>query len=412
MKVNGIIAEYNPFHNGHLYHLSQSKMATDSDYTIVVMSGNFMQRGDIALLEKHLRCQMALKNGADLVLELPAAYATSSAGEFAYGGVSLLNALGVVDTLSFGSECGKLDKLSRIADVISSEPENYLKCLQSKIVGGGSFPLARKKALEEYFHEKEILLDELISTPNNILALEYLQALNALHSEIQPFTLKRIESDYHSENLGDSISSATAIRKALLENVDLQQLERHLPANVFSQINNSTGRNYRKCKEILSAALFQKLYWETKAGFTRYLDVSESLSDRICSHLLQYRSFDDFAALLKTKELTLTRIRRCLLHIVLNLPARDTAQLHNPQPVPYGRVLGFRKEATPLLSAIKRRASIPLITKPADAGKLLSEEALRLFEQDIRISQFYLSLQYQALGGAIQNEYTLPIVIE
>lgn len=411
MKVNGIIAEYNPFHNGHLYQLQQSKQKTSADYTIVVMSGNFTQRGEAAFCEKHLRAKMALQNGADLVLELPAVYATSSAGEFAFGGVSILNDLGVVDTLSFGSECGDLDELIRIADVLAKESGEFQEQLQRYLTEGDPYPVARWKACSCCLQKESASVIELLSRPNNILALEYLQTLQNLHSSIQPYTTKRIESDYHSEYLGESISSATAIRKALSEGTNLHALERNMPQPSLALLSPSIGVEYQRLKDVLSAALFQKMYWEREEGFTDYLDVSTALSDRICSKILQYKDMESFAQQLKTKELTLARIRRSLLHIALNIKAREPFNKRNPPPVPYARVLGFRREAKPLLSAIKNHSSIPLITKPADAAGSLSGNALDWFLQDLRISQFYLNILYQANAGTALNEYTIPIVI-
>ncbi|MGN0425135.1 MAG: nucleotidyltransferase [Acetatifactor sp.] len=412
MKVNGIIAEYNPFHNGHLYQLKQSKEATESDYTVVVMSGNFTQRGDVAFCEKHVRTQMALQNGADLVIELPAVFATSSAWEFAFGGVSILNSLGVVDTLSFGSECGDLEKLTQIAEILLEEPEEY-RCILTKCLSEGmSFPVARDLSVGTLLLKSPEETSELLSNPNNILGLEYLKALKTLHSSISPYTVQRIESGYHEETLGETISSATAIRKALIERNDLTLLQDQLPKSALSLLSHSLGEEYKKLNALLSGALYQKLYWEQEQGYTAYLDVTTSLSDRIRNRLVDFQDLDSFSLLLKTKEMTLTRIRRSLLHILLNIKARDLPGIQTPKPVPYARVLGFRKDAKPLLSEIKRHSSIPFITKPADAGEQLDGDALGLFRQDIEISQFYLGLLYQVRGRKPLNEYTIPIVIE
>lgn len=412
MRVNGIIAEYNPFHNGHLYQLQQSKQATGSEYTIVVMSGNFTQRGELAFCEKHLRAKMALQNGADLVLELPAVYATSSAGEFAFGGVSLLNSLGVVTDLSFGSECGDIEILTKLSEILSEETPTYQASLADFTSAGDSYPVARSKAIQTILKEDLEVTDKLLRHPNNILALEYLLTLKALHSPITPHTLKRIGSDYHEETLREGYSSATALRKALSETNDRFSLINQMPDSALSLLDDSTGLEYQRIKELLSGALFQKLFWEKDKGYTEYLDVTEGLSDRIRNQLPMYESFDQFSLSLKTKEMTLARIRRSLLHIVLNIQSRETMHIRSPRVVPYARVLGFRREAQPLLSSIKLQSSIPLITKPADACKLLTEEAYVWFQQDINISQFYLGLLHQVRGGKPLNEYTIPIVIE
>ena len=190
MRVNGIISEYNPFHNGHKYLLTESKKATSADYTVIVMSGNFVQRGAPALINKYKRAEMALQNGADLVLELPKYYATASAEYFAMGGISLLDKLGVVTNLSFGSECGDLAVLEKIARILVEEPNDYTILLRENLKKGQSYPTARTNALLEYnadFGEYK----DVLSSPNNILGIEYLKALLKRKSSIQPYTLLR-----------------------------------------------------------------------------------------------------------------------------------------------------------------------------------------------------------------------------
>lgn len=220
MRVNGIIAEYNPFHNGHGYHIDAAKKQNNADYTIIAMSGNFMQRGEPALIDKYKRAEMALLNGADLVLELPAFYSASSAEFFARGGVTLLDKLGVVDSLCFGSECGDVDVLRRIAEILADEPEKYVSSLRRYIKDGLSYPTARTNALLEYdptlsnFHD-------VLSSPNNILGMEYIKTLILRKSSIQPVTTKRIGSSYHDLRLGINQSSAKAIVQVLYNNRSL-----------------------------------------------------------------------------------------------------------------------------------------------------------------------------------------------
>ena len=201
MKVNGIVAEYNPFHNGHAYQMKHAKEATGADYTIIVMSGNFMQRGAPALLDKFTRAKMALECGADLVLELPTCYAASSAEFFAKGSVALFDKLGVTTNLCFGSECGNIDTLSRIAEIFYTEPEPYVESLRCNLKKGMSFPIARTWALLQYApslsDDKDVL-----SSPNNILGIEYLKALMSRNSKIVPFTTTRVGADYHDKRLG------------------------------------------------------------------------------------------------------------------------------------------------------------------------------------------------------------------
>ncbi len=212
MKVAGLIVEYNPFHNGHLYHLEQSKKLTGADCIVCIMSGNFIQRGEPALVNKWARAKMALLSGADLVIELPLVYAMSSAEFFAYGAVSILNSLNIVDYLCFGSESGSIDELDNIADILVWEPQAYKELLKNHINKGISFPSARQKALADYLNIGSASLN-ILSESNNILAVEYLKALKRTESQITPVTIKRINNTYNTCDLTGNISSATAIRR-------------------------------------------------------------------------------------------------------------------------------------------------------------------------------------------------------
>ena len=213
MKIVGLITEYNPFHNGHLYHLEQALDITGADAAIALMSGNYVQRGAPAIMPKHLRAQVALEAGVPLVLELPVCYATGSAEYFASGAVSLFQRLGCVDAICFGSECGDYSLLERIAQVTAEEPEEYRFSLQEALREGMSFPLARQMALKQYFRDE--LPSEILEQPNNILGIEYIKALRRQNSPIKAYTIKRKVSGYHDEHLSESYSSASAIRRLL-----------------------------------------------------------------------------------------------------------------------------------------------------------------------------------------------------
>ena len=327
MKVNGIVAEYNPFHNGHAYQMQHAKEATGADYTIIVMSGNFMQRGAPALLDKFTRAKMALECGADLVLELPICYAASSAEFFAKGSVALFDKLGVTTNLCFGSECGNIDTLSRIAEIFYTEPEPYVESLRCNLKKGMSFPIARTWALLQYApslsDDKDVL-----SSPNNILGIEYLKALKKLNSPIVPFTLKREYSGYHDTELHDCSSSASAIRKVLMnipaspylpKNISAQ-LSEQLPPGSLSIIQNEWNFSCPVEADDFSLLLKYRLLSEPHESLCKYQDVSEELSNRIIRNRNQFRSFGQFCTLLKTKELTYSRISRSLLHILLSKP--------------------------------------------------------------------------------------------
>ena len=233
MIVNGIVAEYNPFHNGHKYQLEESRRLTGADYTVIILSGNFVQRGTPALINKHLRTEMALKNGADLVIELPAIYATSSAEFFAMGAVSLLDQLKVVTNLCFGSECGDISLLNRIATILVQEPDDFSAKLKQLLCQGYSYPSARSEALMHYMPS---LADSnnIFRSPNNILGIEYLKALLRRKSPIAPVTVRRIGADYH-DPLPDSTGycSALAIRQSVWAGDDITGLCSYVPANAY-----------------------------------------------------------------------------------------------------------------------------------------------------------------------------------
>lgn len=410
MIVNGIIAEYNPFHNGHKYHLEDSKQQTKADYTVIAMSGNFMQRGAPALLDKYKRAEMALKNGADLVLELPSCYAASSAESFAMGAVSLLDKLGVVDHLCFGSECGNINILDQVACILLEEPEEYVNILRHCIRQGLSYPNARTMALIQYAPflsaEKDVL-----SSPNNILGIEYLKALQRRGSSILPHTTIRVGADYHDKRLGEHQSSALAIRQAVFSRQEFDFLKNQMPDSAYSIMVEYLNASKPVHINDFSAALHYKLLMEKDMGYERYLDVSSDLSDRIRNNLLSFTSFRGFCDLLKSKDMTYTRISRCLLHILLNITTDSLKACREMDYIPYIRVLGFRREAAPLLTAIKQNASVPLVTKLADAQRLLNQDALEMLNREISINEIYHSTLSMKSRRKMENEFSTPIVI-
>lgn len=424
MKVNGIIAEYNPFHKGHLYQLHTAKEQTDSDYTIIVMSGNFMQRGTPALLDKFSRAKMALMCGADLVLELPAYYAASSAEYFAMGGVTLLDKLGVVNHLSFGSECGDISVLNRIAKIITEEPAEYVTLLRKKLKEGLSFPSARTNALLAYDSSLGDYKD-VLSSPNNILGIEYCKALLRRGSTIEPVTVKRMGAEYHDTSLvaddimttpndsdiGTSASSATAIRQTIFNGGDLSCLKNHMPEEAFLVLKDAFNNVKPIFLNDFSSLLHYKLLLEQAHGFECFLDVTPELSDRIGNSLYDFKDFESFCDLLKRKDITHTRISRCLMHILLDMKVDTMKTYCCSDYTPYARVLGFRKESTPLLSAIKENSTIPLITKLADAENILDANAYGMLQEDIRINQIYQSVLALKNETAMANEYRTPVVI-
>lgn len=410
MTVNGIIAEYNPFHNGHLYQLEEARKGTGADYTIVAISGSFMQRGAPAILNKFARAEMALSCGADLVLEIPAFYAAGSAEYFASGALALLDQLGVVTHLCFGSECGNTDALKKVASILAEEPENYQKCLRSCLRQGYSFPMARSQALLEYCPGLG-LEAEIFTAPNNILGLEYMKAISRRSSSIQPYTTKRAGSDYHDKRLGERQSSAMAIRQALLEESCIHDLSQHMPDAAYRIMTDFWTHTRPITANDFSLLLHYRLLTDYHKGYAHYADVTESISDRIKNNIYDFKDFQSFCDLLKSKDLTHTRISRCLFHILLGMEQSDIDNYREMDYVPYARVLGLRKSASGLLSAIKENTCIPLIVKLADAGRILDKNAMEMLEKDIDISHIYHAAAAAGSKRAMVNEYTANVVV-
>jgi predicted nucleotidyltransferase len=422
MQVNGIIAEYNPFHNGHKYHLEESLRRTGADYTIVIMSGDFVQRGAPALMDKHVRARAALCCGADLVLELPVLYATSSAEYFAHGAVSIFDKLGVITHLCFGSECADTALLRQTAEILLEEPSPFRHALKEFLRQGFPYPAARCRALEQCGLLSGASL-EALAQPNNILGIDYIKALLKRHSKIQPVTVKRQGPGYHdSYDYGkeshkepssepSTFWSALALRQALFAGDSPGRLAGFMPPETSKLIAACIDKKKLLQAEDFSSLLYYKLLLEKAQGYETYLDVSPALSRRISKLLGDFTAYETFCSLLKTRDMTYSRVSRCLLHILLNITKDDMAAAARLDHAPYARILGFRRSALPLLGALGKCASIPLITKLADAQKSLSPDACRLLEQDILSSHIYQSAACVPNGSGIPNEISTPLVI-
>lgn len=410
MQVNGIIAEYNPFHNGHKYQMEEARRRTSASYTVIAMSGNFVQRGAPALVDKHSRAEMALRCGADLVLELPTLYACSSAEYFASGAVALLDRLGVVTHLCFGSECGDVTVLSRIAEILADEPAEYSSALKRFMQQGYSYPNARVNALMQLYPFLEGHW-QVFSSPNNILAIEYIKILHRRNCAIQPVTTKRTGAGYHDRQTDTEICSALALRQALYAGSVPEQLDGHMPPEAALILTDRLSKNRLLRSNDLSLMLHYKLLLERDHGYQDYLDVSPDLSARIRNRLDEYVDFDSFCDLLKTKEMTYNRISRCLLHILLDITKADMEMGRAMDYVPYARILGFRKGSEPLLSAIKEKSSIPLVSKLANAEDILDPAAYAMLRQDVLAGEVYQSAVSAGTARPSANEYSTPLAI-
>lgn len=413
MKVVGLITEYNPFHNGHLHHLNMAKKITGADYVVVIMSGDFVQRGAPALLDKFSRTRMALSCGADLVLELPVSYAVSSAESFAFGAVSSLHHLGVVDTICFGSEEGSLPLLTLLAELLSKEPLPYQENLKEHLKAGLSFPAARANALLSILPKNNTSYEDIqkiLEQPNNILSIEYLKAIRRLNSPIIPVTIPRISSSYHQVDLGSSISSATAIREALFENSDLSAIEGQMPEVAYHLLKEQFHTTFPICLDDFSLALNYKLLSDP-TPLTAYGDLTPTLENRIKNHLKDFQNTTQFIALLKSKNLTYSGISRCLMQLLLNIKKEDKEYQDGQDGPLYHRVLGFRRSATPLLSKIKENSALPFLTRIGQANQILSPKSFELFQKDLFASNLYQAIVTNKFHQKPMHEYTRPLII-
>lgn len=406
MKIVGLITEYNPFHNGHKYHIEMAKKITGADAVIAVMSGNYVQRGTPAIIPKHLRCLAALQNGVDMVVELPSLYALGSAELFAFGAVSLLDSLGCVDALCFGSECGNIGPLWEAASILADEPQKYRENLRSHLKSGLSFPAARAKALSSCLG-KDFSETSLLGTSNNILAVEYLKALIRRKSNITPCTIKRVGSEYREAFLEGTFSSATSIRNFLKEHDPRSHLDDklslYIPQNCLPLIENGYGLRFPVFEEDFSLLLRYRLLEEDAESLQRYVDVTSDIAHRIARCSPKFISFHQFCQVLKTKEITYTRICRILFHILLKITKEEEkeSQLF---PHRFVRILGLRKEKQNLFTILKSKGSLPLLTNPPRYSSLsfgAAQAAVREMKRD--------ALYESVITDKFKTSFSIPI---
>lgn len=412
MKVVGIVAEYNPFHNGHAYQISQLREKTKADFVVVAMSGNFQQRGVPALCDKFSRAHMALLNGADFVLEIPTLWATASAEYFASGGVEALAATGVITHLGFGAESEELEPLKQIASVLKSEPEVYRKVLSNSIRTGNPFPVARMNALTTALPTiPKDTLESILSTPNNILAIEYLKTLPP---HIEPVLIPRKGAGYHDTAINTEFASASAIREAILSENPLESMEyveKAMPKEAFKILKDLFEKGALLENNDISDVLGYCLLCLSHRGYDSFADCTVDLSNKIRKHLNEYVTFEDFVMTLKSKDLTYSRISRCLLHILLNIKQTDYYTGKEIGFAPYIRVLGFKKDSTELLSEMSEKATVPIITKVSEAEKLLDYTTHQIFERDVLASNLFYQRTANKSKTKPVNEYTHQMVI-
>ena len=359
MNVTGIITEYNPFHLGHLHHLKECKKNTNCNGVICVMSGNFVQRGMPAIMDKWERAKIAVKNGVDLVVELPLIFSISSAETFAYGAVALLEKTKIVNNLYFGSEHGNVLDLNKIASVIIKEPIEYKNTLKKELAKGVPYHYARLTSLKNYFND--INLEEIISSSNNILGIEYLKALIRLNSPIKPYTLKRIGSNYNDENITSLYASATSIRKTLSFN-DFDKIKEVLPKESYEEIINLKNTDYKFVyPEDIFPFLKYKILTEGE-NLSKLSQLKEGLDNKIKKEILNSNNLNEFILNIKSKRYTYTAISRALVSFFIGMENFSLDDIKNSS-IEYIRPLAFNERGSKILKEIKNKESVKIITK-------------------------------------------------
>lgn len=418
IKTLGIIVEYNPFHNGHLYHLEASMKKVQATHVMAVMSGDFVQRGTPALTDKWVRTKMALESGVNLIIELPAIYAFQDAGAFAAGAVGLLDRTQICSDLVFGSESGDIELLRETAKILV-ENEYTLSQMEVKYIKRGlSHPNARKHALNELLENtgKSGVLD-ILSRSNDILGLEYLKALKKMRSRIRPDCIKREGSAYHDEQMAESFSSATAIRKQFFRG-NTQEIEKNVPQGVWNIMKEGSFKDITPNLQILEQTLIYKFRALSRDHIKKYYGFTEGLDLRFSKYAMGARTLDELLSAVKSKRFTYTRLQRLLLYFLFELSTDEVkeAQEYGPQ---YIRVLGFDSKGRELLSRMKETALIPIISTPSNYNKTYFKfdkshfSNYQVFKKhmqfDFRVSDFYTCLQWGFLPESEMDIKKRPI---
>lgn len=386
MKAVGLVTEYNPFHNGHLYHLNKAMELTGADISVAVMSGDFVQRGEPAVLDKYTRTSMALNSGVNLVVELPVNYAVSSAESFAAGALKILDYI-KADSIAFGSESGDIERLSKLAHILCDNEDTLYKEISKYTANGISYAAARQKVVEKLTDKDTAAM---LTSSNNILAVEYLKAIIKNNYAIKPYTVQRQGDSYNDTDIRSEYASATALR----ENLKADNISKYIPVKAGLILSSNT--NYIYPDDITEALFTRLLDILFASGYDKnvfienvmqYPDVSKEIAGRLYKSAMDMItrtvpqrseskdnwafSFGNLCEHIKTKEVPLSRIKRALVRIILGLDKKHMGKYANE---PYIRVLGFDKKGQEYLSYIRKTVEVPLITKTADYKEMLLDD--------------------------------------
>ncbi len=373
-----IISEYNPFHNGHKYQIDTIKNKLDGKNIIVIQSGNFVQRGDVSIASKFTRAKMALLSGADIILEIPQIFSSSSAMYFSKGSISVLDRLNIIDKICFGSENTTTDTLENISKFLINEPTEFSELIKTNMTKGFSYPKSRSLALEHFGY------GDTIKTPNNILGVEYIKSLYELNSNIEPVTINRT-NDFHEKNIKNNVTSATSIR----ENIDnLELIKDTIPDICFDIFKEDINKNKYDINN-LSSIFHYAFISKQKSEILKIVDMNEHLYNRLYEVIKTNFLITDIINSTVSKNYTQTRINRVILNIILD---NKQEELNNftKNGFPFVRVLGFRKEKQYLLKEMIEKSNIKIITNLKNADKILSADEMKILSNDIKKSNYFL----------------------
>ncbi|GAF14617.1 hypothetical protein JCM19046_932 [Bacillus sp. JCM 19046] len=399
MKSVGLVVEYNPFHNGHKYHIDQARIQTNAEIVIAVMSGSFLQRGEPALLAKWQRTKMALNAGVDLVVELPYAFSVQTAKTFATGAIRILTELGC-DSLHFGSEAGQIEPFNTLVHFMKQHKTEYDLFVQKALKQGMSYPAASAAAFTQLTQLDRLLP---LSKPNNILGFHYVQAINEQQSTLIPYTTKRLHADYHDAEIGaGSIASATSIRNAIAQGDPFTQVVPEETAFLLKKYQEK--HHFFHQWEAYFPFLQHKVLSSSLADISKIAECEEGIEHRVIETGLTATSVEDWLTKLKTKRYTRTRLQRLFAHLLTGTTKEELQNIHKQEPMNYIRLLGMTELGKNYLNQHKKQLTVPLVTRQAELKQYHTAGAC-----DLRTSQCYwLASKPEELATRLLDEYKQP----
>lgn len=395
MNLVGIIAEYNPFHNGHIYHIKETVKKTNPDLVVAVISGPFTQQGNIAILDKFTRSKIASLYGADIVIEIPFVFATSSAEFFAKASINILNNINA-SAISFGSEEGDIDKLVKTAKNIISNKSKIDKIIKKYLKEGLSYTKSYILATEECLE----LTDTNLFKSNNILALEYIKEIVRLNAQIKPFSVQRIHNDYNENKLSNSVfTSATSIRETIERELNLNKIKNFIPEEIYNKLENTSICNNSNLYEILRYKIISN-----KDNLKNIHEISEGFENRIYNNVLQYNNYNDFVNNTITRRFTLPKLKRILLKILLDITKKDFERIDIENDL-YARILYMNEKGKKYIGKIVKNSKIPIITKVnTNIINNLNEKQQYLLNKDIEANNLWNIIAKKTLNTDFKNK--------